>query len=83
MEILFVASEAMPFIKTGGLGDVMGALPKAIVREGHEVHVIIPKYQAITANYEDQLTFNSSFEVVVGYQNYGVGIYYVKQDNIH
>ena len=49
MRILMVASEALPFAKTGGLADVLGALPRALARLGHEVDVVIPRYRGITA----------------------------------
>ena len=47
MKILFVASEAAPYVKTGGLGDVIGALPRALARRGHDILVVIPRYGAI------------------------------------
>lgn len=47
MRILFVCSEADPFVKTGGLADVCGALPKALARRGHDVRVMLPRYRAI------------------------------------
>ena len=50
MKILFVASEAAPFVKTGGLGDVIGALPPALAKRGHELMVVLPKYAAIDAS---------------------------------
>jgi starch synthase len=49
VKILFVASEAAPFVKTGGLGDVIGALPPALAKRGHELMVVLPKYSAIDA----------------------------------
>jgi starch synthase len=50
VKILFVASEAAPFIKTGGLGDVIGALPRALAARGHDVLVVMPRYGAIDAS---------------------------------
>jgi len=47
VKILFVASEAVPYVKTGGLGDVIGALPRALARRGHDVLVVIPRYASI------------------------------------
>jgi len=50
LKILFVASEAAPFVKTGGLGDVIGALPRALAKRGHELMVVLPKYSAIDSS---------------------------------
>jgi len=47
VKILFVASEAAPFVKTGGLGDVISALPRALAARGHDILVVIPRYAAI------------------------------------
>ena len=49
MRILFVASEGLPFSKTGGLADVVEALPKALVAQGHEVAVVLPRYRGTKA----------------------------------
>src|SRR5688572_33346371 len=49
MRSLMVASEAVPFAKTGGLADVAGALPRALARLGHEVEVVMPRYRGVTA----------------------------------
>ena len=49
MRILFVASEGLPFSKTGGLADVVEALPKALVAQGHEVAVVLPRYRGTEA----------------------------------
>ena len=49
MKILFVASEAAPYVKTGGLGDVIGALPRALAARGHDILAVIPRYGAIDA----------------------------------
>ena len=48
MKILFAASEALPFIKVGGLGDVMGALPKELVKQGIDARVVIPMYSVMS-----------------------------------
>src|SRR5512133_1994310 len=49
MQILFVASEVAPWSKTGGLGDVAGALPRALAARGHSVHVVAPRYAFVDA----------------------------------
>ena len=55
VKVLFVASEAVPFIKTGGLADVMGALPKELAAQGMDVRLVIPKYSAIGDTFKDQM----------------------------
>ena len=55
MKVLFVASEAAPFIKTGGLADVMGALPKALQALGVEPALVIPNYEGIGADYKNEM----------------------------
>ena len=61
MKIAFVGSECYPFVKTGGLGDVMYALPRALIREGCEVRVILPLYQCIPGKYKENLVWKGSF----------------------
>ena len=60
-KIAFVGSECYPFVKTGGLGDVMYALPRALVKEGCEVRVILPLYACIPQKYKDKLEYKGSF----------------------
>ena len=60
MKILFTTSECAPFIKTGGLADVVGALPAELTRQGCEVRVILPKYSAVSEKYKSQMRYVSS-----------------------
>ena len=75
MRVLFVASEAGPFIKSGGLGDVAGALPKALAKKGADVRVVIPKYKEINWEVKDKLRFNKWFNVGVGYREEFCGVW--------
>ncbi len=60
LKILYVSSEVDPFIKTGGLGDVAGALPAAILGEGHDVRVVMPKYNVINEKYKNNMSHVAS-----------------------
>lgn len=75
MKVLFVASEVHPFIKTGGLGDVMGALPKSLVKLGVDVRVVIPKYKNIKDELKQKFQFVKWFTVSVGWRNQYCGIF--------
>ena len=57
MKILYAASEAVPFCKTGGLADVAGSLPPALAAEGAEVAVILPLYQRVKEKFGEELEF--------------------------
>lgn len=63
MKILMVSSEAAPFAKTGGLADVLGALPRALVELGDEVAVVLPKYQGVLAEGSRRVANNISLSV--------------------
>lgn len=82
MKVLFVASECHPFIKTGGLGDVAYALPKALKKAGIDVRVIIPKYSTIAEKYKEKMTTLSDFIVSVGWRNQYCGLQYLEEDGI-
>ncbi|AWK50152.1 glycogen synthase GlgA [Clostridium beijerinckii] len=75
MRVLFVASEAAPFIKSGGLGDVAGALPKELAQKGEDVRVVIPKYKEINYEVRDKLRFNKWFTVRVGWREEYCGVF--------
>lgn len=74
MKVLFVASESSPFIKTGGLGDVMGALPPALKRLGLDVKVVLPKYKNMKYEFQQKLQFIKWFTVEVGWRNQYCGV---------
>ena len=61
MKVAFIGSECYPFIKTGGLGDVMYALPRALLRQGCEVRVFMPYYRCIPEKFKNQMTYIDSF----------------------
>lgn len=75
MRVLFVASEASPFIKTGGLGDVAGALPKALAKKNVDIRVVIPKYKELNWEVKDKLRFKKWFNVYVGYRESFCGVW--------
>src|SRR5690606_8336269 len=68
------ASECAPFIKTGGLGDVIGALPKALKKEGANISVVLPKYGDLRKQFKEQLVLQRAIEVPVGWRKQYCGI---------
>ncbi|MBP9997073.1 MAG: glycogen synthase GlgA [Lachnospiraceae bacterium] len=80
--ILFAASEGVPFIKTGGLADVVGSLPKCIDKKYYDVRVVIPKYTCIKQELRDKMEFKQSFYMDFHWRNVYVGILEAKVDGI-
>ena len=68
LKILFAASEAVPFAKSGGLGDVAGSLPRALKHAGAKVAVIMPKYGTIAQEYKDQMKHIADFYVPLSWR---------------
>lgn len=64
MRILHVAGEGLPFIKTGGLADVIGSLPKELARKGNDVRVVMPLYLKIAKNYHQDFTFEKNMRSI-------------------
>ena len=81
-KILFVASECVPFIKTGGLADVVGSLPKELDPKFYDVRVIIPKYSCMKQEYKDKLEYITNFYMDFNWKNEYVGLLKTKIDNI-
>ena len=82
MKVLYVTAECWPFIKTGGLGDVAYALPKALKKEGVDVRVIMPKYSNIPTYLKDKFKPVAEFSVKVGWRNQYCGIESMELDGI-
>ncbi|HOO27522.1 MAG TPA: glycogen synthase GlgA [Lachnospiraceae bacterium] len=74
-KILFAASEGVPFIKTGGLADVVGSLPKCFDKKYYDVRVVMPKYLCIGQEYRDQMTYIDHFYMDIGSRSQYVGIF--------
>jgi len=81
-KILFATSEAVPFIKTGGLADVAGSLPKYINKEEYDVRIILPKYLCMNPRFLEQLHFKCHFYVDLNWRRQYTGIFETKQDGI-
>lgn len=83
MKLLFAASECAPFFKTGGLGDVIGALPKELAKKGHEVRVVLPYFKKIMPDqFKSQLKDIHQFEIDVGWRRQYVGIKTLRQEQV-
>lgn len=82
MQIVFASAECAPFVKTGGLGDVAGSLPAALVRDGAEVIVMVPKYATIKDEYKAQMEHFSDFYVSLGWRNEYCGLEKLEHDGV-
>lgn len=82
MQIVFASAECAPFVKTGGLGDVAGSLPAALVRAGAEVIVMVPKYATIKDEYKAQMEHFSDFYVSLGWRNEYCGLEKLERDGV-
>jgi starch synthase len=81
--ILFVASECMPFVKTGGLADVVGSLPKCIDRKYFDCRVIMPMYSFMNQKWKDMLEYKTHFYMDFNWNSYYVGVMEVEYEGVH
>lgn len=81
-KVLFVASEAVPFIKTGGLADVVGSLPKCFNKNEYDIRVIIPKYQAISDYWKQKMIYKTHFYMDLAWRSQYVGILEIEYNGI-
>ena len=82
MKILYATSEAVPFVKTGGLADVAGSLPPALAREGAEVAVILPLYRKVKEQFGDQLTFVCYDFADLAWRHSYCGLFSLERDGV-
>lgn len=82
MNILFASSEVVPFIKTGGLADVAGSLPKALAEAGHEVRVILPLYEGIGQEWRSQMMFLKYFNVTLAWRQVYCGVFQLEREGV-
>lgn len=81
-KILFVASECVPFIKTGGLADVVGSLPKCFDKKEYDVRVIIPKYMCMDQKWKDKMTYLNHFYMDLCWRRQYVGIMEMEYEGV-
>ncbi|MDD3334552.1 MAG: glycogen synthase GlgA [Eubacteriales bacterium] len=82
MKILFTASECVPFVKTGGLADVAGALAPVLAKLGHDVRVVVPMYTAIDSKWQHQMEFQLHFDVQLGWRRQYCGVQMLRKDGV-
>ncbi len=82
MKVLFVASEGVPFVKTGGLADVIGSLPRALINQGLDVRVVLPKHGEIPVHYQERMVCKKTFTVPLGWRNVYCGLEQLEHEGI-
>ncbi len=82
MNILFLTSESVPFIKTGGLADVAGALPKELKKKGVDIRVVLPLHKGIDGSYREKMEKVTEFYVDLDWKHQYAGIYQFEWDGV-
>jgi starch synthase len=80
--IAYVASECVPFIKTGGLADVVGTLPKKFNKNDYDVRIIIPNYMCLPAKYKNKMKYLTHFYMDIGWKQQYVGVMYLEYEGV-
>lgn len=82
-KILFAASECVPYLKTGGLADVVGALPKYINKEEYDVRVVMPRYKIIPEALKEKMVYKLNFYMDLAWRRKYVGLFEIIEDGVH
>lgn len=82
MNILFLSTEAVPFAKTGGLGDVVGSLPSELIKKGADVRVMLPLYKTIKDEYAPSMIFHRAFTVSLGWRSCYCGLFSMEYNEV-
>ena len=81
MKILYAASEALPFAASGGLADVVGALPKAMIQQKCDCRIVLPLYRSVKPAVRNQMTFLKDFTVEIGWRKQYCGMAVMMTEN--
>lgn len=82
MKIFYIAAEASPFIKTGGLADVAGSLPKAFAKKGEDISVVMPLYGQIPFKYKEEMEYIGAYFVDLDWRRQHVGVFKLEKDGV-
>lgn len=80
--IAYIASECVPFIKTGGLADVVGTLPRIFDKKEYDVRIIIPNYMCLPAKYKEKMKYLTHFYMDIGWKQQYVGVMYMEYEGV-
>ena len=81
-KIAYIASECVPFIKTGGLADVVGTLPKKFNKKEYDVRIIMPNYMCLPEKYRKKMRYITHFHMDIGWKQQYVGVMYLEYEGV-